>query len=86
MRDLAAQRQQLAAMVEASAAADRDHGAAMQQLRTKLDAAMEGAQQQAREAAARVEQLATERDETRQRWACVTLCRPHRYPTSWSPG
>ena len=63
MRDVAVQRQQLAAMVEASAAADRDQGAAMQQLRAQLDAAKEGAERQARDAAVRAERLAVERDE-----------------------
>jgi len=70
--DLSQQRQQLAEMVTASAAADRDHGSAMLQMRAQLDAAKEGAQRQARDAAARAEQLAAERDDARQR--CFESC------------
>ena len=70
--DLSQQRQQLAEMVTASAAADRDHGAAMLQMRAQLDAAKEGAERQARDAAARAEQLAAERDDARQR--CLKSC------------
>ena len=65
--DLTAQRQQLAAMLDASAAAERDHGAAMQSMHTQLDAAKDGAEWQAQDAAARAELLAGERDDARQR-------------------
>ncbi len=67
MADLSQQRQQLAKMVAASVAADRDHGAAMLQMRAQLDAAKEGAQREARDAAACAEQLAAEGDDARQR-------------------
>ena len=80
--DLSQQRQQLAEIVSASAAADRDHGAAMQQMRAQLDAAKESAQRQARDAAARTEQLAAERDDTRQRCFSCQLSEARTHDTS----